>query len=71
MALVNDAARRLLGLPDDAVGRPVAELDLTAGLVDGRRSAGPDAHDERVRRRRVLVVNQRADPVEGRGSAPW
>ena len=38
--LVNDEARRLLGLPDDASGRPVDELGLPPGAGRGR-SAGP------------------------------
>ena len=37
LRLANDEAARLLALPDDAVGRPVAELGLdalTAALTD-------------------------------------
>ncbi|EXG81511.1 sensor histidine kinase [Cryptosporangium arvum] len=53
--LVNDEARRLLGLPADVVGLPVADLPLGASL-----SKGEDQTDElHLTGDRVLVVNQR------------
>ena len=39
--LVNDEARRLLDLPDDVVGRPLADLGLRARAWSRRRSGGP------------------------------
>jgi len=53
--LANDEVRRLLGLPADAVGRPVAELPLGTALA-----AGGELVDEiHLTGDRVLVVNQR------------
>jgi sensor histidine kinase regulating citrate/malate metabolism len=56
--LVNDEARRLLDLPDDAAGRHVAELglppQLTGVLVDQRLVTD----QVQVTSARVLVVNQ-------------
>src|SRR6476661_7352700 len=45
--LVNDEARRLLGLPEDVLGRPVADLGLPPGLVTaalGRTSEADDIY---------------------------
>ena len=44
--LVNDEAARLLGLADDAVGRPVAELGLPPAARRGARSRATPAADE-------------------------
>ncbi|MBB3083860.1 sensor histidine kinase [Geodermatophilus sabuli] len=66
--LVNDEARRLLGLEGDPAGRHVTELglprELTA-LLTGQRTAVDEVH---VTGTRVLVVNQ-APPRAGDASA--
>ncbi|MEU3600349.1 SpoIIE family protein phosphatase [Streptomyces sp. NPDC006798] len=63
--LVNDEARRLLGLPAEVEGRTVDELDLdphTARLL----SSGRIANDEIYRvGQRLLAVNQRATDRDG------
>ncbi|MEU5974931.1 SpoIIE family protein phosphatase [Streptomyces sp. NPDC047315] len=63
--LVNDEARRLLGLPAEVEGRTVDELDLdphTARLL----SSGRIANDEVYRvGQRLLAVNQRATDQAG------
>ncbi|QDY81327.1 SpoIIE family protein phosphatase [Streptomyces qinzhouensis] len=65
LLLVNDEARRLLGLPAEVEGRTVDELDLdphTARLL----SSGRIASDEVYRvGRRLLAVNQRATDQDG------
>ncbi|SDN77888.1 Sensor histidine kinase regulating citrate/malate metabolism [Geodermatophilus sp. DSM 45219] len=66
--LVNDEARRLLGLTDDPTGRHVGELGLPAGLAAAlgqQRTAVDEVH---VTGTRVLVVNQ-APPRAGGRSA--
>jgi sensor histidine kinase regulating citrate/malate metabolism len=61
--LANDEARRLLDLPDDAVGRPVDEIGLAFGDLLAR---GEDRVDEiQLTGARVLVVNQA--PARWRG----
>ena len=64
--LVNDEARRLLGLPEDVVGRGLAELGLpealTRSLLDG--DAGPD--EIHLVGDRVLLVNQADARWQGR-----
>nr|ACB37720.1 ATPase-like protein [Micromonospora chalcea] len=67
VALVNDEARRLLGLTDDAavVDRPAGQVDLPPAVAE-LLTSGRDAHDEPVvAGDRVLVVNQRAALFEG------
>jgi sensor histidine kinase regulating citrate/malate metabolism len=56
--LVNDEAHRLLGLPDDAVGRSLTELGLPDGLTRSlvAGDAGPD--EIHLVADRVLLVNQ-------------
>ncbi len=63
LRLANDEAVRLLALPDDAVGRPVAELGLTPALAAALTDE--DAHEDElhVTSARVLVLN--------RGPARW
>jgi two-component system, CitB family, sensor kinase len=65
LVLANGEARRLLGLPDDAVGRPVAELveqpELLAAMR-GESAAGEGLH---VVGARVLVTGQRSAEREG------
>lgn len=65
LQLVNDEARMLLGLPDDAIGRRVDTLGLPPGL--GRAlSAGEERSDEiHLTGDRTLVVNQARAAWEG------
>ena len=58
VTLVNDEARRLLGLPDDAVGRPLTELVQPGHVreVLAGHAAGPD--QVVLVEDRVLVVNR-------------
>lgn len=66
LSLANDEATRLLGLPADAVGRPVAELPLSESLAQAIAS-GRDCVDEiQLSAGRVLVVNQLTARWEGR-----
>jgi sensor histidine kinase regulating citrate/malate metabolism len=55
--LVNDEARRLLSLPDDVVGRPVADLGLPPGLVAAVTGGTAAADDIYVTGDHVLVVS--------------
>ncbi|HEY0485437.1 MAG TPA: sensor histidine kinase [Mycobacteriales bacterium] len=64
--LVNDEARRLLGLPADAVGRRVDEMGLPPGL-GGALAAGRTRTDEiHLTGDRVVVVSQAAAAWAGR-----
>jgi hypothetical protein len=66
VTVVNDAARSLLDLPDDAVGRDIGDLGLEPDLLDvllGRRT-GVDLIV--LHRDRVLVVNRRTARTGGR-----
>ncbi|MEU9010554.1 ATP-binding protein [Streptomyces sp. NPDC048479] len=63
IALVNDAARELLGLDDDAVGRPVAELGLPSPLTGALLAAEPRVDEVHLTADRVIVVN--TSPVVG------
>ena len=68
LQLLNDEARRLLALPDDAVGRHVDELGLPAAL-GGALASGAERGDEIfLTDDRVVVVSQAARPV-GRPAA--
>jgi two-component system CitB family sensor kinase len=63
LQLANDEARRLLDLPSDAVGQPVAALgSLGATLADGRERVD-EIH---LTGERVLVVNQAPARWQGR-----
>ncbi|HEX2145273.1 MAG TPA: ATP-binding protein [Glycomyces sp.] len=66
ITLVNDVARRLLDLPDGAVGRTLGELDLTARLRDvlSGTATGPD--QVVLQGNRVLVVNRMPVEKDGR-----
>ena len=55
--LVNDEARRLLDLPDDVLGRPLAELGLAPGLVQAALGRTAEADDIYLAGDRVLVVS--------------
>ena len=60
LQLLNDEARRLLALPDDAIGRRVDELGLPAALGTAL-AAGAERGDEIfLTDDRVVVVNQAA-----------
>lgn len=65
ITLANDEARRLLGVPASAVGRPVSEAIPPGRVRDilGGSSEGPD--ETVVTRERVLVVNRMPTFVRG------
>ncbi|MEE1757120.1 sensor histidine kinase [Streptomyces sp. SP18CS02] len=63
IALVNDGARELLGLDEDAVGRHVSALGLPASLTGALLSGGPRVDELHLTAERVLVVSTR--PVVG------
>jgi two-component system CitB family sensor kinase len=67
VGVINDEARRLVGLTHGVVGLPVAELDLAESiksvLLEGR-TATDELH---LTSDRVLVVNQSQATWEGRG----
>ncbi|GAA0660964.1 ATP-binding protein [Streptomyces malaysiensis subsp. malaysiensis] len=70
VTLVNDMGRRLLDLPEDCVGRDLAELGIEGRLLDvlaGARKESPDPKDEVVvRHGRVLVMNRMTVVKDGR-----
>jgi two-component system CitB family sensor kinase len=55
--LVNDEARRLLDLPDDVIGRPLADLGIAPGLVAAALGRTAEADDIYLAGDRVLVVS--------------
>ncbi|MFV2120145.1 histidine kinase, partial [Streptomyces sp. Act-28] len=63
IALVNDGARELLGLREDAVGAPVAALGLPPSLTGALLAAEPREDEPHLTADRVLVVSTR--PVVG------
>jgi len=63
LRLANDEATRLLALPTDAVGRPVAELGLTPALTAALTDDAAHEDELHVTSARVLVLN--------RGPARW
>jgi two-component system, CitB family, sensor kinase len=58
LQLVNDEARRLLALPDDAVGRRVDDLGLPPALGAALRAGGDRGDEIFLTDDRVVVVNQ-------------
>ncbi|AQW48641.1 ATPase [Streptomyces hygroscopicus] len=70
VTLVNDMGRRLLDLPEDCVGRNLAELGIEGRLLDvlaGARKETTDPKDEVVvRHGRVLVMNRMTVVKDGR-----
>jgi len=60
LQLVNDEARRLLALPDDAVGRRVDDLGLPAALSTALASGVQRSDEIFLTDDRVVVVNQAA-----------
>ena len=55
--LVNDEARRLLGLGDDVVGRRLDDLGLAPGLVAAATGTTTETDDLYVAGDRMLVVS--------------
>ncbi len=64
--LLNDEARRLLALGDDAVGRPVGEVGLPAGLGSALADGGRRTDEVHLAGDRVVVVSQAPARWEGR-----
>ncbi|MEU5754122.1 SpoIIE family protein phosphatase [Streptomyces sp. NPDC047829] len=66
LVLANDEARRLLELPEDCDGRPIAELGLDAAIVDllsSERSVTDEVHP--AGDRLVAVNTRRTAPYDG------
>jgi sensor histidine kinase regulating citrate/malate metabolism len=63
--LVNDEARRLLDLPDDVVGRSLADLGLAPALVSAAQGRTAEADDIYLAGDRVLVVSSSPATWEG------
>ncbi|WP_308121972.1 ATP-binding protein [Streptomyces sp. TRM70350] len=70
LTLVNEMGRRLLDLPEDCVGRSLADLGVEGRLRDvlaGDRDGAADKRDEVViRHGRVLVMNRMTVRKDGR-----
>ncbi len=66
LILANDEAVRLLGLPDDARGRPVDSLGLAAPLAAALTDPQPREDELHVTEARVLVLNKAPAVREGR-----
>jgi two-component system, CitB family, sensor kinase len=66
LLLANGEARRLLELPEDAVGRPVGELIEDPGLLAAMRGGEGPGDGVHVVGERVLVVGQRPAERDGR-----
>jgi len=66
LLLANGEARRLLGLPDDAVGRPIAELVEDPSLLAAMRGSAAAGEGLHVVGTRVLVTGQRPAERDGR-----
>jgi len=66
LLLANGEARRLLELPDDAVGRPVGELIEDPGLLGAMRGGEGPGDGLHVLGERVLVIGQRPAERDGR-----
>jgi two-component system, CitB family, sensor kinase len=65
VVLVNDEARRLLRLPADSEGRPLAELLSDTGLAAWAGDAAPVRDQLQVAAGRVLVVSRSPAEVDG------
>lgn len=63
VALCNDAARELLALPGDVVGRYVDQLGLPTSLTGALLAAEPRVDEVHLTAERVVVVN--TSPVRG------
>jgi two-component system CitB family sensor kinase len=66
LQLANDEAVRLLGLPRDAVGRPVTELPLAETLAEVLVADADRVDEIHLNAGRVLVVNRTTARWEGR-----
>ncbi|GAA2271083.1 ATP-binding protein [Glycomyces scopariae] len=66
VTLVNDVGRRLLDLPDGAVGRTLDDLDLTARLRDVLSGTVTGSDQVVLQGNRVLVVNRMPVDKDGR-----
>jgi sensor histidine kinase regulating citrate/malate metabolism len=66
LLLANAEARRLLALPDDAVGRPIAELVEDPSLLAAMRASSAAGEGLHVVGGRVLVTGQRPAERDGR-----
>jgi two-component system, CitB family, sensor kinase len=66
LLLANGEARRLLRLPEDAVGRPIAELVEDPTLLAAMRGSAAAGEGLHVVGGRVLVTGQRPAEREGR-----
>jgi two-component system CitB family sensor kinase len=66
LRLANDEAARLLGLPSDALGRPVADLGLAAPIVAALTDEEPRQDELHVTAARVLVLNKARAQWQGR-----
>lgn len=66
ITLVNDQARELLALPDDAVGRSVEELDLNERLRDVLTGRATGADQIVLKKGKVLTLNRM--PIEEAGA---
>ncbi|MET8680910.1 SpoIIE family protein phosphatase [Streptomyces sp. NPDC004647] len=65
LLLANDEARRLLDLPQDAEGRPVAELGLPLGLAELLNSGRVAADEVHPVGERLLAVNHQLTDQNG------
>jgi sensor histidine kinase regulating citrate/malate metabolism len=66
IGVVNDEARRLLGIEGDVVGANIAELELPGSLSDVLASGREVADELHLTGERLLVVNQSEARWEGR-----
>ena len=64
--LVNDEARRLLDLPDEAVGVPVDALGLPVALGEALASGEVRSDEIHLTAERIVVVNQQQARWDGR-----
>ncbi|MCZ7456288.1 SpoIIE family protein phosphatase/ATP-binding protein [Streptomyces sp. WMMC940] len=65
LVLANDEARRLLGLPPDAEGRPVSDLGITLSMDELLRSGRTATDEVHLAGDRMLAVNQRSTSRDG------
>ncbi|OSP40655.1 histidine kinase, partial [Streptomyces sp. 13-12-16] len=68
LMLANDEARRLLGLPEDAEGRPVPDIGLDPGTAELLSSGRVVTDEVHLVADRLLAVNQR--PTDRAGGPP-
>ncbi len=66
LRLANDEAFRLLGLPKNAQGRPVADLGMAEPLVAALTDSDPREDELHVTEARVLVLNKAPAVRQGR-----